>query len=200
MLTTVSPNYAGSEDDALLAAIPKKNLKEWAEEDMAQVARTYVSTTKNAKGDFLAQTSSPDAEEILMGIEEQHFTNLFRSLQIGAPIDFSPIAVDGLGQLDVEHGNPGPEISPKGQLTFAPYAHLSNSKEIESKKVKERKRMLQSLSLHPPTMEKGEDANPKDLWFEREALSRSSSVSSISTVSDMGQPSDEYPQIGRAHV
>lgn len=59
--------------------------------------------------------------------------------------------------------------------------------------MKERKRTLRSLPLHPPTMKEGEEANPKDLWFEREALSRSSSVSSVSAVSDMGQPSDEYP-------
>jgi hypothetical protein len=64
----------------------------------------------------------------LAGIEEQCFAHLLRSLQIGAPVDSSPIAVDALGQMDIEHVNPGPEISSEGQLTFAPYAHLSNFK------------------------------------------------------------------------
>jgi hypothetical protein len=193
MLTASSPNNAETRVDVVPSSTYKKNLEDWTKEDMAQFAQSMVSKPDRVKGNFLAHTSSPDAEENLMGVEEQYYISLIKSLRDGVPIDMSPIAVDALGQLDVEHGNSGPEISSKGQLTYAPYAHLLNEEEIKSKKAKERKRMLQSLPLEPPTLEEGEELNPNDLWYERQRLSRSSSVSSVSAVSDMGEPSDEYP-------
>ena len=192
MLTAISTaEVVGPESGSSALPIGKTNLEDWTEEDIAQFARSMVSGPNYTPGNMLAQSASPHAAENQLGLDEQWFAHMVRALQIGAPIDMSPIAVDSIGQIDVEHGNPGPEISPKGQLTFSPYAHLLNSDEIESKKTKERKRTLQSMPLHPP--KEADDNDPGDLWFERETLSRRSSVSSVSAVSDMGQPSDEYP-------
>jgi hypothetical protein len=101
MLTASSPNNAETRADVAPTSTFKKNLRDWTKEDMAQFAQSIVSKPDKVKGNFLAHTSSPDAEQNLIGVEEQYYISLLESLRDGVPINMSPIAVDALGQLDV---------------------------------------------------------------------------------------------------
>jgi len=185
------PTDGSTEETISTLAGGKKSLQDWTEEDMTQLARSIVSKPDWIPGESLMQSTSANDEETQLRLDEQWITHLLNTLKLGNSVGMDPIAVDAFGKLDVEYRNPGPEINPKGQLTFSPYAQLLNEEEIKSKQAKERKRTLQSFVLHPPDDEEDNDSN--SLWFEREALSRRSSVSSVSVVSNRGQPSEDYP-------
>ncbi|CAM6003980.1 unnamed protein product [Sphagnum balticum] len=53
-----------------------------------------------------------------------------------------PVAVDASGRLDVEYGNPGPEISVQQQMTNSGLLSVVNSEEITTTEKQERYRML----------------------------------------------------------
>lgn len=179
--TSVSTTFPHGEAD----------FQDWSEGEIAEFVRHTMSLPDYSPGKLLALSTSPQAAENQRRLDEQGLAYIVRALQVGAPIDTSFIAVDVFGQLDVEHGNLGPEISPEGQLTLCPYAQVLNPDELIHKQPTERRRALQSLPLRAPQETDGDDQDT--IWFEREALSRRSSVSSVSAVSDMGQPFDQYP-------
>jgi hypothetical protein len=92
------------------------------------------------------------------------------------------IPYDITGKLDVDCFNPGPVLSPVGQMTMAPHLsmlHGDDKRRIE----KDRQRGLNHFPLPPPDLPKADQKDGHDLWEEREQLTRRSSLSSVSDVS-----------------
>lgn len=93
----------------------------------------------------------------------------------------SSIPYDVTGKIDVDWFNPGPVLSPVGQPTSAPCLTTSHGDENRRKET-DRRRHLSSIPLSSPDLS-NVDKPDRNLWEEREQLSRRSSLSSVSNVS-----------------
>ena len=135
---------------------------------LEQIVRAALSNIEGPMGEYLPHSVGSDESPEKLDI--QYLMSLIKS---GRMPQHEAIAVDAFGKLDVDHDNPGPVISPEGQITSAGYLSLINEDELAAKRRKERKRELAFFS----------SSLGEDLQAEQEGLSCSSSVSSVSNVS-----------------
>ena len=92
------------------------------------------------------------------------------------------IPFDITGKFDIDCFNPGPVLSSVGQVTMAP--HLSELHGDDKRRIeKDRQRGLNNFPLSPSDPSKADDEGGRSLWREREQLTRRSSLSSVSDVS-----------------
>ena len=91
------------------------------------------------------------------------------------------IPYDVTGKCDVDCFNPGPVLSPVGQVTTAPYLTTLYGDD-KKRKQKDRQRVLQSTLFSPSNLS-DVDKLGRSLRENREQLSRRSSLSSVSDVS-----------------
>ena len=126
--------------------------------------------------------SEQDSQDRLMA---QAFRSLVASGKITKdkveiPTELS-IPYDVTGKFDVDYFNPGPVLSPIGQMITAPYLTTLHGDD-KKRQEKDRQRHLHSISLSPPDLSDADKVG-KNLWEDREQLNRRSSLSSVSDVS-----------------
>ncbi|KAH8881748.1 HET-domain-containing protein [Thozetella sp. PMI_491] len=158
----------------------RKTLDEMHDDTPSSLLASLI-TENMPRGTFFPFEASDDYTQQLDSLQEQYMA---MSLHQGIS-DIDPIAVDVRGQLDVEYGNPGPEIHVTQQMTSSGLLSVANEEEILAAAKQERYR---GLSLFP---KKALAGGP--LREEIEALEEDDDVHSVSVISLNQREVEEWP-------
>lgn len=165
-------DYSESTPPAELSPFHGQDVTKMDDETLSSLVDTILQAKDLPTGAYQAHDSAPGNAETE---KELHKKYLMASLRRGK-FSAEPIAVDASGQLDVEYGNSGPEISMQQQMTNTGRLTSVNYEEIGGTKKQQRYRFLSAI-IGSSSRATG------PLKEELEALEEDDEVHSVSAVS-----------------
>lgn len=159
-------------------------MSEIDDEELTEIVREALDAMRSVGGDVSPESTGLSNRNFYTPLTREFEVELYKDMLRSGVLRNDPNIVDAFGKFDKDYYNTGPEMSSEWHPALNCYNSILNEEELATKRGKARKRILATLPLDP--------TNNGELWSQREALSRSSSVSSVSVVSIAGEPGSDY--------